>query len=473
MSQAQEIAAFGLELVQAWRRTGASRALIRDVQERRLRAVLAAAARTRFYGGRRLERLHDVAPVRKADLQARLDDTFTDPALSKAALLSFVHGGAAPGSLLHGRYLVATTSGTTGHVGLFVDDVAGWARQRAVVFARMFQGLLTPEGFAQLARRRYRLAFVIASGGHWLTSILAGRMPTLGRAVADSRIVPVDAPLPQVVAELNAFAPLLLHSYPTFLEVLCAEARTGRLRIDPELVSAGSEPISQSCRAAVRAAFPRARLVETYAATECLAMATSCPHGAVHVNEDACVLEPVDDDLVPVPAGTDAPRVLVTNLVNVVQPLVRYELTDSVTIIDEPCPCGSPFARIVVRGRTDDTFFLIDGQGRAQAHPPIPIEVAFLGVAGLLQYQIVHEAQNRVRLSFVADHDARPAEVAAALDERLARYLDDHGLLAHVSYVIEQVDAVERHARSKKLRQIESRVARPGGDVVAAIAARR
>ena len=30
MSQAQEIAAFGLELVQAWRRTSASRALIRE-----------------------------------------------------------------------------------------------------------------------------------------------------------------------------------------------------------------------------------------------------------------------------------------------------------------------------------------------------------------------------------------------------------------------------------------------------------
>ncbi len=473
MSQAQEIAAFGLELVQAWRRTSASRALIREVQERRLRVVLDAAARTRFYGGRPLRDLRDVAPVRKADYQARLDDTFTDPALSKAALLSFVHGGGAPGTLLRGRYLVATTSGTTGHVGLFVDDVAGWSRQRAVVFARMFQGLLTPEGFAMLARRRYRLAFVIASGGHWLTSILAGRMPTLGRAFADSRVVPVDAPLPHVVAELNAFQPLLVHSYPTFLEVLCVEATKGRLAIDPEIVSAGSEPISQACRAAVRAAFPRARLVETYAATECLAMATSCPLGAVHVNEDACIVEPVDDRLEPAPPGVDAPRVLVTNLSNVVQPLVRYELTDSVTIIDEPCRCGSPFARIVVRGRTDDTFFLVDGQGRAQAHPPIPIEVAFLGVAGLVQYHLVHEAQNRLRLSFVADADARPADVAASLDERLARYLDDHGLGAHVSYLVEQVDAVERHARSKKLRQIESRVPRPAGEVVAASAARR
>lgn len=473
MSQAQEIAAFGLELVQAYRRTGASRTVIGEVRARRLRAVLDAASRTRFYGGRPLRHLADVEPVRKADYQARLDETFTDPALTKAGLLGFVHGGAAPGTLYLDRYLVATTSGTTGHVGLFLDDVTGWSRQRAVVFARMFQGMLTAEGFAMLARRRYRLAFVIASGGHWLTSILAGRMPTLGRAFADSRIVPVDAPLPKVVADLNGFQPLLLHSYPTFLEVLCAEANKGALRIDPEIVSAGSEPTSIACREAVRAAFPRARLVETYAATECLAMATSCPHGRLHVNEDACILEPVDDRLVPVPPGHEAARVLVTNLSNVVQPLVRYELTDSVTVDEAPCPCGSPFPRIDVRGRTDDTFFLIDGQGRAQAHPPIPIEVAFLGVPGLLQYQLVHEAQNRLRLSFVVDEGARPAAVAAGLDDRLARYLGNHCLLEHVGYVVEQLDAVERHAKSRKLRQIESRVARPAGDVVAAIEARR
>ena len=49
-------------------------------------------------------------------------------------------------------------------------------------------------------------------------------------------------------------------------------------------------------------------------------MATACPLGHLHINEDACVLEPVDDDRRPVPYGQTASRVLVTNLLNVVQP---------------------------------------------------------------------------------------------------------------------------------------------------------
>ena len=468
LDDAREIATFGLELVQAYRRTTAPRSAIRALQAKRLRAVLDAAARTRFYasnnGGREFRSLQDVKPVRKSELLERIDESVLDPALTKARLLTFVNGGGAPGDTILDKYIVATTSGTTGQVGVFVDDLDGWARQRAVVFARMFQGLLRPEGFALLARRRYRLAFVVAHSGHTLTSILASRVPKVGRAFADSHVLSIDAPLNDVVNELNEIEPMLLHSYPTFLEVLAGEKRKGRLRIEPEIITAGSEPTSQQCRDVVRAAFPRARFVETYAATECLAMATACPHGALHVNEDACILEPVDDDFRAVPMGITAPRLLVTNLLNLVQPLVRYELTDSIELDDSPCPCGSPFLKCRVHGRTDDTFFLVDEAGRAQVHPPIPLESALLGLSGLLQYQLVHERQNRLRLAFVVDSggDAGLAQgVAEALELRLVRYLDEHGLLNEVSFVVEQVDAIERHARSKKLRQITSRVARP------------
>jgi phenylacetate-CoA ligase len=477
LAAAREVGVFGLELAQAVRRTSALRSRIRAVQAERLRRVLDAAREVPFYRGTPLRygggTLDDVAPVSKGTFLDRLEETVRDPALTRARLMGFVTGGGAPGEPLLGRYLAATTSGTTGQIGVFVDDLEGWARQRAIVFARMFQGLLTPEGFALLARRRYRLAFVVATGGHLLTSILASRIPRVGQLFAHSRVVSIDATLPAIVDELNAYRPLLLHTYPTFLEVLAAEARRGALRIEPELLTVGSEPLSQSCRDAVAQAFPRARLVETYAATECLAMATACPHGTLHVNEDACLLEPVDDDLRPVPMRQVAARVLVTNLLNTVQPLLRYELTDSLVLDDRPCPCGSPFLSARVFGRTDDTIFLVDGGGRAQAHPPIPIECAFLGQAGLLQYQLVHEQQNRLRLCFVVEGAASAAVVARGLEERLERYLEEHGLGAEVSWTLEQVDAIERHARSRKLRQITSRVPRPGAPTVAASQARR
>jgi phenylacetate-coenzyme A ligase PaaK-like adenylate-forming protein len=38
-------------------------------------------------------------------------------------------------------------------------------------------------------------------------------------------------------------------------------------------------------------------------------------------------------------------------------PVIRYELTDQVTPLDQPCPCGSSFRRISdIQGRLDDSF---------------------------------------------------------------------------------------------------------------------
>jgi phenylacetate-coenzyme A ligase PaaK-like adenylate-forming protein len=87
-----------------------------------------------------------------------------------------------------------------------------------------------------------------------------------------------------------------------------------------------------------------------------------------------------------VPAGTPGHRVLLTNLVNHVQPLIRYELSDSLVMADGPHPGGMPYSRIVtVDGRSDDIVMLpaLAG-GQAAVHPttlrasgaaPTPIEV--------------------------------------------------------------------------------------------------
>jgi phenylacetate-coenzyme A ligase PaaK-like adenylate-forming protein len=45
-----------------------------------------------------------------------------------------------------------------------------------------------------------------------------------------------------------------------------------------------------------------------------------------------------------------------------VLPLIRYEVTDEITVVDGPCPCGSPLRRIAdPQGRLDDTFTYAEG----------------------------------------------------------------------------------------------------------------
>ena len=46
-------------------------------------------------------------------------------------------------------------------------------------------------------------------------------------------------------------------------------------------------------------------------------------------------------------------KVLVTVLFSRTMPLIRYEITDSVRMSPDPCPCGRPFHVLAeIRGRT-------------------------------------------------------------------------------------------------------------------------
>jgi len=459
----RELGGFATELPAAYRRNDGPPAAIEAVRAARLQAVVDAARRTRRLAG--LTRHADAPILTKAALQAAFDDSVVPGAPREAEVRAFLRDGR-PGTLLDDRYVVATTSGTTGEVGLFITDDAAFARLRATVFARIFRGLLTPEGFALLARRRYRLTFVVATGSHTMTSVLALRMPAAGRVAADVRIVDFQQPLPRLVEALQGAPPLLLHSYATVLELLAHEQLAGRLRIAPEIVTAGSEPLTAQARATLQAAFPSARILETWAATEHVALAVSCPQGHLHLNSDAALIEPIDADDRPVATDVWSERVLVTNLLNVTQPLLRYRLDDRVRVHTGTCVCGSPLPRVEVEGRTDDIIHLDDGEVM-QAHTPIPLETALLGLTGLRQFAIVHDRQNHLQVFVVATPGVEGGVVVDGVAGRLAGYLAEHGLQQRVVVEVVAVDALPRNPRSGKLRQITSLVPRPPSSVPA------
>lgn len=460
----RELTGFSTELVGAYRRNDATRGSILQLQARRVDELLRVARTTRRYAG--LWALTHAPVIDKATLQAAFDDVLVPGAPTKQQVQTFL-ATAAPAALLHGRYIAATTSGTTGEMGIFVVDDASFARLRATTFARLFRGLLRPEGFALLAKRRYRMTFVVATGGHTMTSVLALRMPAAGRVAADVRVVSIDEPVARQVASLNEAPPLLLHSYATVLEVLAFEQLAGRLRIAPELISAGSEVLTAAARATLAAAFPTATILETWAATEHTALAVGCAHGHLHINEDAALVEAVDADDRPVAVGALSHHVVVTNLLNHTQPLLRYRIDDRVRLVADRCPCGSPFQRVEVEGRTDDTIYLDDGV-EFQAHTPIPLEIALLGTPQLQQFQLVHCAQNELVCRVVCASGAE-AIVVEQVRSRLSRYLEMHGLLQRVSLNVEPVGSLRRHERSGKLRQITSEVVAPQRSIAAAL----
>jgi phenylacetate-coenzyme A ligase PaaK-like adenylate-forming protein len=91
-----------------------------------------------------------------------------------------------------------------------------------------------------------------------------------------------------------------------------------------------------------------------------------------------------------VPAGTPGAKWLLTNLYNRVQPLIRYEVDDVLTLSPEPCACGRPFALIAsIGGRSDEVLRLPASEGAGEVPvQPLALEMAVEGVAEVSEYAV-------------------------------------------------------------------------------------
>jgi phenylacetate-coenzyme A ligase PaaK-like adenylate-forming protein len=285
--------------------------------------------------------------------------------------------------------------------------------------------------------------------------------PKLGKLVSRFEFISVVKPLSDLVAELNEFQPNILHCYPTMLEVLAYEQNEGRLKINPWIVSSSSEPLTILARKVIQKAFPNSPVYENYGTTEGITIGSEChEHRGMHINSDNYIVETVRDDGSPTETEEAGDKVYLSCLFSRVMPLLRYELTDVTIRLEGPCPCGLPFDMIKVRGRTDDIFWVYDGQGNPVALPPIPFEAMLLDIQGMRQYQLVQQERNHLKVYFRPFDDVDPDWVENQIKTKFNTFLTDKGLADCVQGEVERVSEIERDPKSGKIRQIRSNVER-------------
>ncbi len=102
----------------------------------------------------------------------------------------------------------------------------------------------------------------------------------------------------------------------------------------------------------IAARWPSLELFSTYASTEMQSSFTECEcHAGCHVPVDLAIVEFLDDDDNPVPAGQPG-EVTVTTLGVRGMPLLRFKTGDICIHYDEPCACGRHSVRLsAVLGR--------------------------------------------------------------------------------------------------------------------------
>jgi putative adenylate-forming enzyme len=391
-------------------------------------------------------RLEALPPVTKASMMDGFDDFTTDRRLTRAALEAHLATLGDHDALFLGAYRVMASSGSSGRKGIYVYDRRAWvACLTGAMRSTRYMGV-----DPRLPRRR--LAFVGAPDAKHMTrrgsaSLKLGPFRSLSLSAAQ--------PLGELDAALDAFRPDILLGYPSALALLAAEQREGRLHVAPRAVATSSEVCTAEMRGGIRAAWG----VESFdmlGLTETGVTAMDCPaHRGLHVFEDRTIYEVVDEHDRPVAAGTPGHKVLVTNLDNYTQPFIRFEVTDLVTVSDDPCECGRTFRRITaIEGRSDDILELPAAAGGITRVHPIQLRSALAAAAEVAQYQITQTAEGldvTLVLARGADADGTARRIAAALGEKLVA----QGV-ARIAIRTRVVPRIDREQGAAKLKLIKA-----------------
>jgi phenylacetate-CoA ligase len=371
----------------------------------------------------------------KDDLMANWDAVITDRRLT----LDLVEGhlaGLEADAYLFGQFHAVASGGSSGRRGIFVFGWRAWATAYAgFMRPALLDRAVTPE----LAAVPMRVAMIGARNATHMTSAIP---QTFANPAVDIALFPVTQPIGQIVAGLNAYQPLALMGYPSMLVLLAAEARAGRLRILPRRITTTSEPLLPEVRQALTEAFS-APVANMYGTSEAGPMGVGCFRGpGIHLCDDLVIVEPVDQAGRPVPPGVRSDKVYLTALANPTLPLIRFELTDQVTVLERPCPCGSAHRLIAdVESRLDDVFTYPGGQA---VHPHVFASVLRRD-PGVVEYQVRQAPAGAEVL--VVGAPPGPAALGRAIAAELARMgVPDPAVEVAV------VDRLERQAAGKVRR---------------------
>ncbi len=376
---------------------GMSAARIAQVRHERLQALLAHAARHapiyRQLAGRSrgTPSLQDFPVMPKAQLMQRFDEWVTDPGIRLAGLRDFVADPSRIADPYLGRYVVWESSGSSGVPGIFVQDAGAMAVYDALEalrrpVTRPLQRWLDPWYATE------RIAFIGATEGHYASVVSSERLRRLNPALSNCmHNVSFMQPWRRLVEQLEAIDPTIIATYPSVAMMLAEEKSAGRLDVRPEEILTGGESLTPPMRRFIESTFGRP-VVNRYGASEFFSLACECRWGRMHLNSDWALLEPVDKLGRAVPAGETGATVLLTNLANRVQPLIRYDLGDRVAIDGTACPCGSVWPVIRVEGRSDDLLHLPTA-GRARVGvSPLALTSVVEDQAGLFDFQLEQTA---------------------------------------------------------------------------------
>lgn len=366
--------------------------------------------------------------IDKKTFMDNLDSILTVKDITKSQLIDFCNTEE-DSFKINNKYTVIHSSGTSGllWISVFNDSCFDYEIASKISYKNY-------ELIRHIFRKRPRMACVFTDNPHVGSTVFYKSIP---RFLAEVRHFSVRKPISVIVKELNEFNPDMLLGYPSILSILAEQKFKNILHIAPKKVFWGGFMPTEEMKKAIIEAF-NCVPYSGYFATEATGpIAAECKFHFLHVYSHALVLEVLDINDNPVSSGKPG-KAVITNLMNFIQPIIRYRLNDIVQMSTTKCPCGSTLAVIgKILGREGNIIWVDKGNGDYEVIDPILFNFK---IPGLEKLRVIQEENAFLRVKVVASEGGK--QVTKQVEDAIGNILSDKGLYQIVKIKVEVVSDI-------------------------------
>ncbi|SPF56451.1 hypothetical protein SBF1_9140001 [Candidatus Desulfosporosinus infrequens] len=234
-------------------------------------------------------------------------------------------------------------------------------------------------------RKIKKVAFYAGVDGRFggVALALQGRKGFAKRLI-DLRPFDINAPLEETLEEINKFQPDMLSGYTAGISILARCQQEGRIKINPIIVMSGGEPLYEADHNLMKRVY-KVPITNAYGASEafCLGMGGD-EYDGIYLMDDIHYIEIMED------------HILVTNLYNYTQPIIRYRLNDKLTL-KEDNKKQFPFRLVEnIIGREETLLWFNNDKGEKDYIHPVVF--TSLSIRGIEKFQIVLKSEESFEL---------------------------------------------------------------------------
>ncbi|MCQ4671161.1 AMP-binding protein [Lactonifactor longoviformis] len=397
---------------------------MRTLQEKKLRKMLhhawehSAYYRRTFEAAGITEGQLDELPLscfptlNKKELLGHFDELVVPKDLRQRELSEFDAQKSPDRKPYKGKYHVVHSSGSTGKPGYFVYDEAAWSAMLLGMLRAALWDMSIPQILSLLAKRP-RIAYIAATDGRYGGAMAVG--DGIDQVGAKQIYLDIKTPLTEWIRQIKEFQPNIIIGYPSAVKILAELVEQGSVEVHAIRVISCGEPLGASLRSYLEKIF-QSKVVNFYGASESLTM------GVEMEPEDGMLL--FDDmNLIEVESGV----MYLTCLYNFAQPLIRYRISDSLTLKAAEENSPYPFTKACgLLGRNEDILWFEDFDGRREFLHPLAIE-GFC-IEGLLDYQFRQIAKDAFEMYAEASENADKTYIRTEMMGQMKKILAEKKL---------------------------------------------